>query len=116
MQALGQTGQSSALEARASPRARLARRRRFVKHRIKAQGSNQAHPTASAGMSEFNNAVGLIAKHGDGDVRQPAPHHPDHLACPLGDGLVSQSLIHKSIMRRFPKNAAGSGTERPFAS
>ena len=57
---------------------------------IEAQGSNQAHPATSAGMREFHDTVGLVAKHGDGDVRQPASHHLDHLACPLGDGLVSQ--------------------------
>ena len=84
MQALGQTGQPLALVTGSPPRARLARRRRFVKHRIKAQGGNQAHLTLPAGMAEFDDTIGLIAEYGDGDVRQPASHHPDHLACPLG--------------------------------
>ena len=61
-----------------------------MENRIEAQGHNQAHPTAPTGMREFHDTVGLIAKHGDSDVRQPTTHHPDHLACPLGDGLVSQ--------------------------
>ena len=47
--------------------------------RIEAQGGN-SHP---AGMPELDDTVGLI--HGDGDLRQP--RRPDHLACPLGDGL-----------------------------
>ena len=42
-----------------------------MKNCIKAQGSDQAHPTASAGMPEFHDTIGLIAKHGDSDVRQP---------------------------------------------
>ena len=93
MQALGQTGQPLALVPWSSPCARLARRRRFVKHRIEAQGGNQAHLTLPAGMPELDDTAGLIPKHGDGDLRQPTAHHPNHLACPLGDGLVSQSLF-----------------------
>lgn len=90
MQALGQVGQAFAFETRATPRAGSARWRRFMKNRIKAQGGNQAYPTAPTGMREFHDTVGLVAKQGDGDVRQPTTHHPDHLACPLGDGLVPQ--------------------------
>ena len=44
VQALGQTGQPLALVTGSSPRARLARRG-AVKHRIEAQGGNQAHLT-----------------------------------------------------------------------
>ena len=55
---------------------------------IEAQGGDQAHFTLPAGVAESNDTVGLIAEHGDGDLRQPTPHHPDHLACPLRDGPV----------------------------
>lgn len=59
-----------------------------MENRIEAQRSDQTHPAASAGMTQFNDTVGLIAKHGDSDMRQPTTHYPNHLACPLGDGLV----------------------------
>ena len=61
-----------------------------MKHRIEAQGGNQAHLTLPAGMPELDDTVGLIAQHGDGDLRQPASYHPDHLACPLGNRLMPQ--------------------------
>ena len=61
-----------------------------MKNRIEAQRSDQAHPAALTSMREFHDAIGLIAEHGDGDVRQPTSYHPDHLACPLGDRLVSE--------------------------
>ena len=48
-----------------------------------AQGRSQAHPAAPAGMREFHDIIGLIAKHGNSDVRQPTTHHLDHLARPL---------------------------------
>ena len=54
MQALGQTGQPLALVTGSSPRARLARRRRFMENRIEAQGGNQAHLTLPAGMPELD--------------------------------------------------------------
>ena len=116
IETFGQGGQASALERRAPPRARLAWRRRFMENRIKAQGSDQAHPTAPAGMREFHDAVGLIAKHGDRDVRQPAPHHPDHLACPLGDGLVPQpqALTDLWRWRRHAQDGQGPATRRPW--
>ena len=63
--------QPLALVTGSSPCARLARRWRFVKHRIKAQGGNQAHLTLPAGMPELDDTAGLIPKHGDGDLRQP---------------------------------------------
>ena len=99
-----QRRQAFAFERRATPHARLTRWRRFMEDRIETQGSNQTHPTASAGMAEFHDAVGLIAQHGDGDVGQPASHHPDHLARPLGDGLVSapQALAD---LRRWRRHA-----------
>ena len=42
-----------------------------MENRVKTQGSNQAHLTTLAGMPEFHDAVGLIAKHGDSGVWQP---------------------------------------------
>ena len=38
-------------------------------NRIEAQGGDQAYLTSLAGMPEFNDTAGLIAKHGDGDLR-----------------------------------------------
>ena len=86
-----------------------------MKHRIKAQGGNQAHLTLPAGMAEFDDTIGLIAEYGDGDVRQPASHHPDHLACPLGDGLVSQSqaLTDPWRWRRDAQDGQGPATAIP---
>ena len=46
-----QRRQAFALERRTTPHARLTRWRRFMKNRIETQGSNQAYPTASAGMA-----------------------------------------------------------------
>ena len=42
-----------------------------MENRIEAQGGNQAHLTLPAGMPELDDTVGLIPKHGDGDLRQP---------------------------------------------
>ena len=86
-----------------------------MENRIEAQGRDQAHPTASAGVSEFHDTVGLIAKHGDGDVRQPASHHPDHLACPLADGLVSESQALTDLRgwRRHAQDRQGPAGRRP---
>ena len=67
-----------------------------MEHRIQAQGGNQAYRALPAGLRKFNDAVRLIAQHGDGGVRQPASYHPDHLACPLGStkicGVKQQGL------------------------
>ena len=86
-----------------------------MKHRIEAQGGNQAHLTLPAGMPELDDTVGLIPKHGDGDLRQPAPYHPDHLACPLGDGLVSQpqALTDLWRWRRHAQDGQGPATAIP---
>ena len=64
-----QAGQALALETRASERTQLALWRRVMEHRIQTQGGNQAYGTLPASLRQFNNAVGLIAQHGDGRVR-----------------------------------------------
>ena len=86
-----------------------------MKNRIEAPGGDQAYPTAPTGMREFHDTIGLIAKHDDGDVRQPTTHHPDHLACPLGDGLVSQAqaLTDLGRWRRHAQDGQGPATRRP---
>lgn len=99
-------GQASAFERWATPRARLTRRRRFMKNRVEAQGRNQTHPTAPTGMREFHDTAGLITQHGDRDVWQPTTYQPDQLTCPLGDGLVPQpqALTDLGCWRRYAQS------------
>ena len=56
--------------------------------RIEAQGGNQAHLTLPAGMPELDDTVGLIPKHGDGDLRQPAAP-PESSGVPTGRRSIS---------------------------